>query len=174
MDCVKRYIICHETNEYITGAVYVNNILYKTFQDKEKLYEYTCTRYNKHIDDFVYISVNDFYDKNLYLPNHNDFSYLMDYTEIKNGDQVYIYDEQNKNILYVTVKDISSRFRPKGMYDIYDWDIDTTMNDLRFEINKIFYDNHHVTTFTILEDNKTYIWEDYNYQQSFLSEKYYL
>jgi hypothetical protein len=60
------------------------------------------------------------------------------------------------------------------MYDIYDWDIDTTMNDLRFEINKIFYDNHHVTTFTILEDNKTYIWEDYNYQQSFLSEKYYL
>lgn len=174
MDCVKRYIICHETNEYISGAIYVNNILYKTFQDKELLEKYVCSRYNKHVDDFVYISLNDLYDKNDYLPNHNDFSYLMDYTDIKKGDNVYIYDDVNEKVMYVTVNDISSNFRPKGMYKIYNWDIDLNMNDIDFVINDIFYDNHYVTTFSILEDANLYIWEDFNYQQSFLSEKYHL
>lgn len=172
MDCVKRYIICHETNEYITGAIYVNNILYKTFTDIDSLEKYVCSRYKKHVNDFVYISINDFYDKNNYLPNHNDFSYLMDYTELKKDEIVYVYDEYA--VQQVTVKNITTDFRPKGIYPIYDWNINTELNDISFEINDVFYDNHYITVFSVLESDKTYIWEDFNYQQSFLYEKYHL
>jgi hypothetical protein len=168
MDCVKRYIYRFETNEFTYGAVYINNVLYKKIYLKEELDVYKCKNL-KSINDNVYISFYDINDEKYYLPTHHDFSYLMDYKDIVINDKVYVYDD-NEVRLY-TVRTIDNTIRENGLYDYYEYEANS-MNHIKCVDTKIYFNKHKATIFRVDETDKTFIWEDYNYHQSYLSEKY--
>lgn len=109
--------------------------------------------------------VYEIFDDNLKeFPKYEDFSYLLDGKTIKVGSIVYLNDDT-----YTIDSIIGESLRPEGYYDYYNWDtIDGV--PLSFKTKK-YYPEHSVLSFSVKENNNTYIWEDYSYQQENIYKK---
>lgn len=99
-------------------------------------------------------------EKDLFFPEIEDFTHYLDYKKIDVGDEVYLLEGKFE------IKTIEEGYRTAGYYDIVMWhEID---NKLYSSKQDTFYDGHSVIKFKVEGKNEDYIWEDYNYQQSFL------
>lgn len=90
------------------------------------------------------------------FPDNEDFSYLLDYQELNICDIIKLDDGE------FIVKKIWEQDRPSGDYKYYEY-----FND-EVTITDIHYTKHPAVYFNVIGSDKTYIWEDYNYRQSFL------
>lgn len=95
------------------------------------------------------------------FPEEEDFSYLLDYSIIEPMMFVYLKDGE-----YIVDK-IWDDYREAGVYKIWEWNI--TM-DGKFEPieTEYYFEGHNIKNFTVIGRDETFIWEDYNYQQSYL------
>lgn len=105
-------------------------------------------------DDEVYSFLED------YFPEVEDFTYLLDCTDIVKGKEVFLLN--GKNI----VNDIWTEYRPAGDYEKWHWEeIDSRYYGAKFNQ---YMQGHEVTKFTVEGSDEVFVWEDWNYHQSFL------
>lgn len=147
-------------NEIIWKAFYVKNV--KIFENEDFDIDFLINKFsiNKKWKE-IFVTANDIMDnKENYFPIKDDFTYLMDYQEIEIGKTVYMYD----GIHYI--KKFWYDYRPSGLYDVFVWE----------KIGELWYagsykqemSGHQVIKFEVEGSTNIFIWEDYNYQQSFL------
>jgi len=108
----------------------------------------------------VYVYERDFDNIHNAFPNDEDFSYLLDYKKIDIGDKIYL-----ENGVYI-ITEIKSGFRNEGFYDYVEW-----CDNLTCKISKIKYSSHNITKIKVDGMKRYIVWEDYNYQQSYLYKK---
>jgi hypothetical protein len=109
-------------------------------------------------DDILLENIKD------YFPENDDFSFLLDFTDLEIGKEIYM--RNGINIVTSFWKD----YRGDGMYDVWMWE---EIGDKWYAIiNQVEYVGHNVTKFKVENDENEYVWEDWNYQQSFLSINY--
>ena len=119
---------------------------YKEYIINENEYDISQNTYREHFKDT------------------EDFSHLLDYTEPIIGGQV-ILDDGSVNI----IKEIVESYRIAGYYPTKIWfELDNTYT---YNIDNMFYTGHIIREI-LLENGTKIIWEDYNYQQSFLYLKF--
>ena len=156
----------NKDSEILWRAIYVDSI--KVFENyninlKDALKYYAPNGLWKEeiiLEDDVYSYLDE------YFPEHEDFTFLMDYSELKVGNVVYL--QNGKNV----VKSISKSYRPSGEYEIWIWE---EIDNKWFAVKtKQYLQGHDILVFTIENDesNIEYIWEDWNYHQSFLYINY--
>ena len=125
------------------------NVAKKLFNDNK-----TCKIIEVTEDDFTLD------EKDLFFPEIEDFTHYLDYKKIDVGDTVYLIDGEFK------IESIEEDYRTAGYYDIVMWhEIDKKFYSTK---HNTFYDGHSVITFKVEGKDEEFIWEDYNYQQSFL------
>jgi hypothetical protein len=128
----------------------------KIFNDSKEFQE-TIIRED---DDF---EIDLFEERNCWFPEEEDFSYLLDYKDLQVGDIVYLETGCFK------VSKTWTSIRKAGYYDYKLW-YNSDLLECSFE--KMYYKEHEVLNFEVEDSNKSYVWEDYNYQQSFLYLKH--
>jgi hypothetical protein len=106
--------------------------------------------------EMIYMREDDFLDINNSFPQYEDFSYLLDYRDIQIGSIVWLYDGQWE------VSEIFSGYRESGEYEYTEWVGNTPYKKM------ITYSGHPITKFKVKGKNIILVWEDYNYQQSYL------
>jgi hypothetical protein len=106
----------------------------------------------------VNVMEDDFSSISSSFPNEEDFSYLLDYRDIKVGEYVWLEDGIHE------VVEIKSGYRPAGEYVVTEW-----YGHVPVPV-KTTFSGHEVISFKVKGNTSEYIWEDYNYQQSNLYE----
>lgn len=101
---------------------------------------------------------NDFSSIEEAFPTSENFVYLLDYRTLEVGMIVWLEDGS-----YI-VEEIVNSYRPSGNYDIVEW------NGYNYNNKNTFMLGHDITKFKVKGMDKYYIWQDYNYQQSYLYE----
>lgn len=105
-------------------------------------------------DEDVYSYLDD------YFPELEDFTYLLDCTEIFHGKTVYLLNGVN------VVDKIWNDYRPAGKCDRWHWEeIDGKWYCAKFVQ---YLQAHDIIKFTVEGSDEEYIWEDWTYHQSFL------
>lgn len=94
------------------------------------------------------------------FPLNEDFSYLMDYREISVGSKVWLDDGE------WIVSEITTGYREAGEYEYVEWKALVPYRKV------ITYVGHEITKFKVKGKKIIFVWEDYNYQQSFIYEYY--
>lgn len=163
LNCVVRICKSHFDNSVIWTAMYINGerFLSLNYFDVEKMVDLYSDN-GKYIEDvFIEEYPEDVYaDIDLYFPEFEDFTYLLDMGELNVGEPVYMFDGCH------IVSEIWEGHRVKGNYKIVHWD-ETNGSLSCTEIDNE-WEGHMVTYFTIEGSDEEYVWEDYNYQQSYL------
>jgi hypothetical protein len=163
LDCVVKTAIDKDGN-ILWRAIYVNNkkeVENFNIDLKKILKAYAPNGKWKDVkvtDEDVYSHLED------YFPEVEDFTYLLDYSEIEVGKTIFLFNGKN------VVTEIWDDYRPAGDYDSWHWE----------EIDKRYYgaktnqyfQGHNVTKFVVEGSDEEYVWEDWNYQQSFLYLNY--
>lgn len=105
---------------------------------------------------------DDSYDIRKHFKPVEDFEYLLDFSPIEKGNNIYTFDG------ILTIKNYKEITRPPGYYNYYYWTfID---KQLYYKITQVHYEEHNVFEFTVNENDNTYIYEDYNYQQTYIKD----
>lgn len=103
---------------------------------------------------YIYDYIQEFF------PDIEEFLELMDYTELYEGKIVYLPTGEH------IVEEIWYDIRKEGEYNYWHWEnIDGKWYSAKF---KQYYEEHDVIKFKIINSDEEFIWEDLNYQQSFL------
>ncbi len=141
-------------------AIYVNN--YKEYENydidlKKALKYYAPSGKWKEItiiEDDIYVLLDE------HFPEKDDFLDLMDYSEIYINKEVYLSDGK------FLVSDFWVDYRPSDKYEIWYWE----EIDNKFYAAKIYQylTGHDVIKFKVYGSEDIYVWEDWNYHQSFL------
>lgn len=162
-DCIIK-TLKNKSDKILWQAIYIKGK--KELEDVEFDINYVNKKFNNskeykeivvcETDDF---EIDDFNDIKIIFPDEQDFTYLLDYRDIKKGDFVYLENGVFKII--ETWNDI----REAGYYSYKIWN-DYPILEYKFE--KMYYEKHNITKFKVEGLNKSFVWEDYNYQQSFL------
>ncbi|SRR6266403_101592 len=108
--------------------------------------------------DVVDMRENEFSDIDNSFPSNEDFYYLLDYRDIEVGSKVWLEDGEWE------VSEVVGGYRETGEYEYVDWKGLTPYKKM------IRYSGHIITRFKVKGKNITFVWEDYNYQQSYLYE----
>ena len=88
----------------------------------------------------------------------------MDYSEIEINNKVYLFDG-----IY-SISEFWEDYRVAGYYDMYHWEnIDGKWYGAKYTQH---LESHLIIKFKVNESENVYIWEDWNYQQSFLHLNY--
>ncbi len=152
------------TGNILWRAIYVNNKKetenYNIDLDKALKYYAPkgCWKEVIFTEDDVYSFLED------HFPEIENFTFLLDYSEIEIGKKVFLSDKISK------VNKTWSDYRPSGEYEIWHWEeID---NKYYAAKSKQFFQGHNVIKFTVDNSDVEYVWEDWNYQQSFLYLNY--
>jgi hypothetical protein len=141
-------------------ALYVNNI--KEFENYDLDLSKIVDNYSPLgkwkeiiiIEDNIYSLLEE------YFPEKDDFIDLMDYSDIFINKEVYLSDGK-----YV-VSEFWKDYRPSDVYEIWHWEnID---NKYYAAKTSQYLLGHDIIKFKVLNSDSIYIWEDWNYQQSFL------
>ena len=145
-------------------AIYVNNKKetenYTIDLDKALKYFSPNNNWKEVIftEDDVYSLLEDSF------PEIEDFTYLLDYSTIDIGKTVYLPDGEK------TVTKISNDYRSSGYYEVWHWE--EIGGKYYGAVNNQYLQGHDVIKFQIEGSDEIYIWEDWNYHQSFLYLKY--
>jgi len=100
--------------------------------------------------------------KFLYFPEEEDFSYLMDKDLVEEGEAIYMLDGIHM------VSEVWDSRREDGIYPIDHWEeIDGRLYRSKYNLK---YESHDILKFKVENDDTEYVWEDFNYQQSYLNE----
>jgi hypothetical protein len=162
LNCVVR--ICKNINgDIIWSGLYLNGSRYISLNyfDIEKMVD-MYSENGQYLEDIfieeypedVYANIDDFF------PEEEDFSYLLDMGDIEVGEPVYLFEGVFK------VNKVWEDYRKKGNYKMVHWD--ETNGYLSCTELDNEWDGHSITKFTVEGLNDVFVWEDYNYQQSFL------
>jgi hypothetical protein len=99
-----------------------------------------------------------------HFPEKDDFSYLLDYSEIRIGKEVFLSD--GKHI----ISDFWKDYRVSGKYDIWHWvEIDSKWFAAKMNV---YMSGHDIIKFKVENSDEIFIWEDWNYHQSYLYLNY--
>ncbi len=110
------------------------------------------------IDNDTYSLLED------YFPEYDDFSYLLDYTDISINKTIYLLNGVNK------VSKVWNDYRHAGYYDRFHWeDIGGKWYSAKYSC---YLEGHHIQKFMVENSEEIFIWDDWNYQQSFLYLNY--
>lgn len=101
---------------------------------------------------------NEFSNIDNSFPLNEDFYYLLDYRDIEVGSKVWLDDGEWE------VSEVMDGYRDSGEYEYVEW------KGLTPYKRTIKYSGHPITKFKVKGKNITLVWEDYNYQQSYLYE----
>ena len=143
---------------------YDANMLYQAFYIKgDKMIEAYSLDMDviKEIYQCDYYRTVDIYEESLtkediakLFADEEDFSYILDYTDLKIGDVVFLHHGEHK------VTEVKEDFRESGVYETTLWN--STLKTQSFQ----FLNGHQTLFFKVENDDTWYAWEDYNYQQS--------
>lgn len=106
----------------------------------------------------VELKESDFEDIEMSFPLYEDFSYLLDYRDIEIGSKVWLDDGEWE------VSEVTEGYRESGNYEYVEWICLTPHR------KTITYVGHTIKKFKVKGKKITFVWEDYNYQQSFIYE----
>jgi hypothetical protein len=142
---------------------YLNN---KKMLDKEELnVEFIMKTFNPQGTYKEVEIVEEFIPDNfkfLYFPEEEDFSYLMDKDIVEVGEKIFMIDGVHEVI------EVWDDIREDGLYPIMHWeDIEGRLYRSQY---KLKYEEHNILKFKVKNDDTEYVWEDFNYQQSYLSD----
>jgi len=158
-ECIVRTAKDKEGN-ILWRAIYVDNkkrLENYNLDLNETLVKYAPT--NKWKEDIIVEDDIYSYLEN-YFPDICDFLHLLDYSEIYSNKKIYLFDKTG--VVNNTWKDV----RVDGKYDMYHWE---EIGDKWYsaKYSQVFK-SHDITKFTLEDSDEVYVWEDYDYQQSFL------
>lgn len=110
--------------------------------------------------EVIFIDDDVFSYKDEWFPMYEDFIFLLDYTDISSGETILLNDGEH------IVKDVWDDVRPAGFYEIWHWElIEDKWYAGKF---KQYFETHDVVKFTIENSENVYVWQDWDYHQSFL------
>jgi hypothetical protein len=132
----------------IEGVSLQRECLARIFKPEQDIVENTV--YECDLEDNIELS----------FPEREDFSYLLDYRSIKESSTVYL----PSGVYEVT--SVKDKYRPSGHYHVTEWF--ESDGELCSRTERVFYKAHTAQAFKVKGDEAEYIWEDYNYQQSYL------
>lgn len=151
-DILWRAIYVDNKKEIENSNIDLDNIL-PFYAPNNKWKEEVIMEDDIHIDDIQ-----------IYFPEKDDFSFLLDFTDLEVGKEIFM--SNGINIVTSFWKD----YRGDGMYDFWMWE---EIGDKWYAIiNKVQYVGHDVIKFKVENDDNVYVWEDWNYHQSYLSINY--
>lgn len=161
----------NSNQETVWQALYVQGRkqVEASFLDVERI----CKIFNVSIDKEVFIHEEYADDITNSFPKVEDFSYLMDYTELYEEREIYMEDG------VFTVQKAWQHYRPRGVYKTYEWLPVGSKKTKATSFMKIeqqrLYVAHWVTKFTVYGNEKEFIWEDvYNNNQCSLYKRHLL
>ena len=137
-----------------------NNIIQILYMNNIKITENPSIKILEKYTKNNFFSLTEISDS-IESEDYEDFSYLLDYQEIYIGKEIFLFDRIG------IVTEIKESFREEGFYDFCVWS-----DDNKPSLTKIKYSSHKTTLFKVDSTNIYYVWEDYNYQQSYLYNKY--
>jgi galactose-1-phosphate uridylyltransferase len=106
----------------------------------------------------VYVYENDFSSISQSFPDEEDFTYLLDGTEVRVGSRIWLENGSHE------VVEIRPTYRVAGNYSYTNWESGVAVK------TDTYYLGHDITEFRVSGSSKFLVWEDYNYQQSNLYE----
>jgi hypothetical protein len=162
LNCVVR--VCRDRDdEIVWTALYLDGVRFisMNYFDVDKMVDKYSDN-GQYIEDvFIEEYPEDVYENiDEYFPEYEDFTYLLDMGEIGVGEPVYLFDG-----VYIVSK-VWEGYREKGNYKIVHW-VETNGQLSCTEVDNE-WEGHNVTMFSVEGSEEEFVWEDYNYQQSFL------
>ncbi len=99
-------------------------------------------------------------DMDLLFPEYEDFTYMLDNNVIDIGSYIFLEDGMFE------VSSLETDYRPSGTYKMKHWEkVDEKYISSEYDIDWVA---HGITKVKVKGLDGEFIWEDYNYQQSFL------